>query len=361
MDHRPNKYQIRWLVLLFVLPVFVACGQPAKDIQVDDSKSLEKRFGTMLDVPNAPGKIGADVDSIPLGLAKLPESLLAKVTVERVELGKKLFFDPGLSRDGTIACATCHRPENGFASLQKLAVGIDGKMGTRNSPSLFNRAYGKSFFWDGRAATLEEQSLQPIESETELGNTLSAVMAYLKSDSDYQRRFEAAFGSKDSIQKENLAIALACFQLTLLKGDSRVDRFQAGQGADQLTDVEKHGLWLFEGKGGCWKCHSGANYSDEKFHDTGIKADASHVDYGRFDATRNEADRFRFKTPTLRGVAKTGPFMHNGSINTLREVVEFYDRGGDRRHEGISEKIRPLNLSKEEIDALVAFLKALSE
>ena len=296
-------------------------------------------------------------DNVPLGLSEgrsLPDD--NALTEARVALGRRLFFDPVLSGDRSTACASCHDPAQSFATNEQFAIGVAGARGSRNSPSLINRVYGKSFFWDGRAATLEDQALKPIANKIEMASSVDEVIARLDADASYVHQFRQAFD--DEVTANNLAKALAGFQRTLLSGDSRADRFQAGD-ASALTPDERVGLWIFESRGGCWKCHLGRNYTDELHHNTGVSWSKQPQDLGRFQVTRQERDRGRFKTPTLRDVARTAPYMHDGSIATLRDVVVFYNRGGGKNSHR-DKLIKPLDLNDKEIDLLVAFLKSLT-
>lgn len=294
---------------------------------------------------------------IPAGLdanLSLPDD--NPLTEAKVELGRKLFFDPVLSKDRTVACASCHDPSHGFASKDPRAVGIGSRRGRRNAPSLINRAYGAFQFWDGRAASLEEQALKPIDNELELGSSVADALKRLSDDPSYRTLFAKAF--PDGITAPNLAQAIACFERTLVSGNSGVDRFVATE-VTALDASARHGLWIFQSRGKCWKCHSGANFSDERFHNTGISWGKEPLDLGRFEVTKKDEDRGRFKTPTLRNVALTPPYMHDGSLATLEEVVEFYDRGGNANPhlDGMVEK---LELNAEDKKDLVAFLKALT-
>ncbi|TMQ33639.1 MAG: cytochrome-c peroxidase [Planctomycetota bacterium] len=277
------------------------------------------------------------------------------LTEAKVRLGRKLFFDPILSVDGKIACASCHQPDHGFASSTAVAVGVGSKRGRRNPPSLLNRAYGSAFFWDGRAATLEDQALHPIASPQEMGHTVPEAVKRLQASKEYVALFQAAF--PDGVTATNLARALASFERVLLTGNTPVDRFRAGQ-LQALNESERHGLWLYESRAQCWRCHSGANFSDERFHNTGVSWGTT-ADLGRYEITRQEADRGRFKTPTLRGLIATAPYMHDGSLATLEEVVDFYNRGGGKNL-NLDAVLAPLGLSKTDAADLVAFLKALS-
>jgi cytochrome c peroxidase len=298
------------------------------------------------------------LQTIPLGLdAHRPIPKENPLTEAKVQLGRKLFFDPILSADGTVSCASCHQPDHGFASPHPLAVGIGGKRTPRNAPSLFNRAYGTSFFWDGREATLEDQALRPIENPLEMGDSVPAAVKRLQGHKAYPAQFQAVFG--DGVTATNLARALASFERVLLLGNSRVDRFRAGD-TQALTENERHGLWLYESRGRCWRCHSGPNFTDEQFHNTGVSWGQTPLDLGRFETTRIETDRGRFKTPTLRGLTQTPPYMHDGSLKTLEEVVAFYNRGGGKNPH-LDPALGPLELAKNDVRDLVAFLKALSD
>ena len=293
--------------------------------------------------------------AIPLGL---PASLARAEagSDELAALGRRLFFDPLLSADRSIACASCHDPEHGFADERAKSSGVGGQETLRNSPTLYNRALGRTFMWDGRFATLEEQVTAPIENELEMALSLDDAVARLAADPEYVAGFRGALGAEPS--RDGLARALAAFVRRLLYGDSRVDRFRAGEhGA--LTREERAGMWFFESRGGCWRCHSGGNFSDEDFHDTGVGAVQGVPEEGRLAVTGDEADRGRFKTPTLRGLSETAPYMHDGSLATLEEVVRFY-RDGGRANGNLDPAIRPIEMTDEDVAHLVAFLRALS-
>jgi cytochrome c peroxidase len=273
-----------------------------------------------------------------------------------IELGSRLFFDPLLSRDRTIACGSCHVPERGFADSQPFSAGVSGRRTARNTPTLLNRARGTSFMWDGRASTLEEQALLPIENPLEMDLPLDEALARLASDGPYRAAFERVFARAPD--RAGLAAALAGYVRTLVTGTSAVDRFRAGE-FEALSDGERAGLWLFESRAGCWRCHSGANFSDEDFHATGVGAVDGRPEDGRFAVTGREQDRGRFKTPTLRGLALTAPYMHDGSLATLAEVVEFYRRGGQPSTHR-DPLLRPIEMDERDARHLVLFLEALS-
>jgi cytochrome c peroxidase len=296
------------------------------------------------------------VAEVPLGLAPRPVPTDNPLTEARVQLGRKLFFDPILSADQSVACASCHQPKHGFASAEARPRGIRGQQLARRAPTLFNRAYGTAFFWDGRVGSLEEQALRPIEDPAEMGSTVADTVQRLRTNPQYAAQFATAFD--DGVTATNLARALAGFQRVLLRGNSRVDRFRRNGEHAALSPEERSGLWLYESKARCWRCHTGANFTDEGFHNTGVSWDKEPADLGRYAVTKKDEDRGKFKTPTLRGVGLATSYMHDGSMRTLEEVIEFYNRGGianPNRDPGLA----PLGLSTQQMRDLVAFLKAL--
>ncbi len=304
-------------------------------------------------IPSVPAHL-----EIPAGLdLHMPIPLGNPLTEAKVALGRELFVDPRLSRDRAMACATCHNPARAFTDGRALSVGVFGRRGARSVPSLVNRGYGKSFFWDGRTTNLEEQVLRPIQDPNEMDMTLDEVMAGLRRDQRYTALFQTAFERLPN--SDDLARALASYVRTILSGDSPVDRYIYGSG-DGLSDRARQGLRLFRGKARCANCHFGHIFTDEGFHNTGVAwSDGEWLDDGRFGVTGEESDRGRFKTPTLREIARTAPYMHDGSITTLEDVVEFYDRGGSS-NPYLDPEIRPLSLTEDEKLALLAFLGALS-
>ncbi|MFQ5507278.1 MAG: cytochrome-c peroxidase [Planctomycetota bacterium] len=293
----------------------------------------------------------------PLGLpAEVPGPAKNPLTKASFELGRRLFFDPLLSLDRTVSCASCHQPAFGYSSPDALPIGVHGKKALRNAPTLFNRGFGRRQSWDGRAATLEEQVLLPIENPVEMDLPLEKALTRIRASETYRRRFAETW--QGGITEQNLSRALASFVRGLMLGDSLIDRFRGGQ-LRALGPDAKAGLWLYESKGGCWRCHSGPNFSDEKLHNTGVGVRDGKPEAGRFAISGEDTDRGRFKTPTLRGLAQTAPYMHDGSLRSLRDVVHFYRRGGNENR-WLDPAIRPLALSDEEVSQLVAFLEALS-
>jgi cytochrome c peroxidase len=283
-----------------------------------------------------------------LALTAVLCSHLHSQTVEPVALGRKLFFDGRLSADGSVSCGTCHDPKRAFADDRTLSVGIFSRSGPRHVPSLVGRAFGFSQFWDGRVMTLEEQVLEPIRNPKEMDMTVERVLERLSSDAAYP-----------GLTEKSLAGALASYVRTIRSTGSPYDGFLSGS-TPGLTEAEREGLRLFRDKARCYVCHSGDQLTDESFHNTGVAwRGGSLLDEGRAQVTGKAYHRGAFKTPTLREIARTPPYMHDGSIATLEEVIEFYDRGGNS-NPYLDENIVPLRLSRSEKNAVLAFLRALS-
>ncbi|MBL8857503.1 MAG: c-type cytochrome [Planctomycetes bacterium] len=302
-------------------------------------------------------------DTLPADFgARIPECLVPDGFVDRpaapeiAALGRALFFDPILSIDRTVSCASCHDPAHGFADGRVTSPGVRGANTLLHTPSLFNRGFGRRFSWTGHVESLEGQVLLPIPNGREMGLDLGDAVERLRADAHYGPRFEAAFGAPAGMK--NLSTALTAFVSRIHTQESAVDRFQSGV-FDALDDPERAGLWLYESKAGCWRCHVGKNYTDEDFHTTGIGARDGVALPARFEFSGEESDRGRFKTPTLRGLAHTAPYMHDGSLATLEDAVAYYRRGGNPNAQ-MDERIQPLALTDAEAASLVAFLRALS-
>jgi cytochrome c peroxidase len=334
---------------------------------------------------------------LPLGL-NVGSSAIAipqdnPLTRAKIELGRQLYFDPRLSSDKTVSCASCHSPKEGYGAHTRFGVGVRKQEGGRNSPVSYNRILSQAQFWDGRAATLEEQAKGPIASPIEMANTHDACIECLKGIEGYRAQFDTVFG-KNSLNIDNVAKAIASFERAIITGPSPADYYEplrAFQAAfsDFLEDLKafqeddpasyakymqlkkasdahpisgsaKRGRELFFGnKAGCTACHVGANFTDEKYHNLGVGMEAKEPDLGRYVISKDEKDKGCFKTPTVRNVALSAPYMHDGSQQTLEEVVEWYDKGG-HPNPHLSDKIKKLNLTKEEKADLVAYMKALT-
>ncbi|MGF1670653.1 MAG: cytochrome-c peroxidase [Balneolaceae bacterium] len=305
------------------------------------------------DIWNDPHKI-----PIPLGLdlhMPVPEENLP--TKEKIELGEKLFFDSRLSKDLTVSCASCHKPEFGFADTSAVSIGIDAQTGLRNVPTLINRAYGRMFSWDGRAQTLEEQVLLPISNPIEMDMNIDELVKRLQEIPEYKEAFRRTYDS--GVTVEGISFALSTYIRTILSGNSIFDLYMHGE-TDTFPPPVLRGLQLFRGKANCTNCHVGPNFTDEQFHNTGVAfTNSSFADKGRYRITEDESDTGVFKTPTLREIEHTPPYMHDGNIKTLEEVIEFYNRGGNP-NPYLSNEVEPLDLTDDEKRDLIEFLRSLS-
>jgi cytochrome c peroxidase len=268
---------------------------------------------------------------------------------DKVALGKQLFFDPRLSGDNKMSCATCHDPKKSFGDGLVRGKGRDGKPLVRNVPSLLNVAHYESYLWDGRSKSLEDQALVPIQSPDEMNQNLDELEKELNAVAGYVAQFQAVFGTK--VTREGIAKALATFQRTLITKPSPFDRYLKGE-RDALSDEAKDGMRLFMGDAGCVQCHRGPLLSDGKFYRLGV----SRQDKGRGVVTGKKEDDYKFRTPSLRNIAQTGPYMHDGSQDTLDEVVTYYYRN---MPSGLD--VEPLlGQSFSEIPLIVAFLRSLT-
>ncbi len=354
----------------------VRAEQPARESLDEITKRLEAKGAHEPFQPKTP--LGLDPEAIAKGI---PQD--NPLTPAKVELGKQLYFDGRLSADGTVSCASCHDPAHGWADPGQFSKGVAGKLGGRNAPTVINRVLGKVQFWDGRAGTLEQQALGPIENPVEMAAKLDDVVTKLNGLPGYKAQFERVFGGPAT--KERIALAIAAFERTVLSGASRVDlddeaeRFAKVDESDEfdaetrarakaareavarapLTESEKRGKKLFFNKASCALCHSGQNYTDELFYNLGVGAQAKTPDEGLCVISKKAEDWGKFKTPGLRNIAESAPYMHDGSEATLEAVVDYYDRGGTK-NKNLSDRIKPLGLTKEEKADLVAFMKALS-
>ena len=303
---------------------------------------------------------GSYTMDLPLGLQAssvyVPEG--NPITEPKIALGKLLYFDMRLSNDDSVACATCHDPAHGFAEPRATSRGVGGQVGARNAPTVINRLFSKEQFWDGRAADLEEQAKGPVMNPIEMSMPSETVLlAKVAAIKDYGPFFEKAFGIPE-VTMDRIAQAIASFERTVLSGDSPFDRYQAGD-KTALSAAAVRGMAIFNGKGNCVTCHAGFNFTDEDYHNLGVGMTAQTPDVGRQKVSKAEADTGAFKTPTLRNVTETAPYMHDGSEATLVDVIAFYDRGGNKNPH-LAKEIRPLGLTAEERADLLAFLKSLT-
>ena len=352
------------------------------------SASLQARQGRQADLV-------AVLNNPPLGLPAVPVPADNPVTADKVQLGRLLFFDRRLSANSTLSCAMCHVAEQGFAQNElKTPVGIEGRGVRRNAPTIYNTAYLKRLFHDGREFSLENQVWGPLLAGNEMGNlSIGMVIQRIRSISSYDQLFESAFGRGPDMQ--TIGMALASYERTLVSGDSPFDRWYFGEEESALAESAQRGFELFRGKAGCVACHEIAQdfalFTDDGFHNTGVgyyatmrpnngelvvllaPGQAERVetdllqttgterfrDLGRYEVTGLPADRWRYRTPGLRNVELTAPYMHDGSLPRLRDVLLFYNRGGVP-NEVLDSLIKPLGLDDEEIDDLLEFLKSLT-
>ena len=314
------------------------------------------------------------------------------MTRAKIELGRQLYFDARLSADSNVSCASCHDPDEGFSRETRFGIGINAQEGNRNSPVAYNRILSGAQFWDGRAESLEAQAVGPIANPIEMGNTHEACVECVAGIEGYKRQFDAIFD--DGVTIDNIGKAIATFERTLVTGPSAYDyweplrvfrnTFEADledlellkeddpdlydEYMELVAASEKHPFSesaergreiFFTEKGNCTACHAGANFSDEKYHNLGVGMEVEMPDLGRYEVTKDEKDKGAFKTPTVRNITSSAPYMHDGSQNTLEEVVEWYAKGG-HPNPHLSEKMKKLELTDQDKQDLVAFMKALT-
>jgi cytochrome c peroxidase len=337
-------------------------------------------------MPSKPEKIKDEplVATVPAGLPPLTLRINVPasnpLTKGKYELGRQLYFDPRVSRDGTVSCATCHNPAKGWTDGTRVSIGIAGQAGSRNAPSVLNTAYGKTMFWDGRAPSLEAQAQGPIQNAIEMGQqSYKQIVDRLREVPGYREQFESVFGT--NVTLDGMAKAIASFErVAALSGNSKYDKYSAGEN-QALSASEKRGMVLFGlrlntddefksdallQKAKCTLCHQGFNFTDEQFHNLGVgwvEKTGKFADLGRWAmdpiGAKSDASIGAFKTPSVRDVEKTGPYMHDGSLATLEQVVDHYDKGGTP-NPYLDTDMKKLNLTKQEKADVVAFLKALT-
>ena len=391
---------MRFRLIFLVIALILAAGATIIFTTGVIGASYEPRGG----VASAAGAAGdwalralKRIQTPPIGLPEVPIPKSNPPTVEKIKLGRKLYFDRRLSHNNTMSCAMCHIPEQGFGNNElATSVGLEGRSVKRNAPTSFNVAYMKRLFHDGRDTSLETQILGPLLADVEMDNpSMGYLIEEIKGFADYAGLFEAAFDSPPDIR--NLGEALASYQRTIISGDAPFDRWRLGREADGMSASARRGFELFEGKAKCAQCHivdqASALFTDHQFHNTGIgyRADVleparkdpvevelapgvkvmvdrksvnsvghGHIkDLGRMEVTENPADLYLFRTPGLRNIELTAPYMHDGSIRTLEGVVRFYNKGGIA-NSGLSTLIEPLGLNDQEITDLVDFLGSLT-
>lgn len=374
------------------VPLLHGAGDDKTGYETKEYKTNSKALTTRL---GKKANLIALVKQPPLGLPAVPIPSNNPITVEKIELGRKLFYDRRLSLNSTFSCAMCHVPEQGFTHNEiATAVGLEGRSGRRNSPTLFNIAYAEKLFHDGREDTLEQQVWGPLLAHNEMGNPSPAVvLRKIRSLTDYQGMFERVFDKPLSM--EILGMALATYQRSLNSANSPFDQWYFGHNDSAVSASVRRGFRLFSGKANCIACHTvkkdSAIFTDHQLHNTGhgysvafnvrpkkqqllvapghyIEIDSSLFDsvsekkpndVGLYEITEDPADRWKYKTPTLRNIALTAPYMHDGAFKTLEEVINFYNQGGILNEE-LDPLIKPLHLTPNETQDILAFLNSLT-
>lgn len=327
---------MKWTIVIVFLVLISAC----KKSEVGDASGVEDTYKL----------------SIPVGF---PEPVIPDdntLTKSRIELGKRLFFENRLSSDMNVSCATCHQPGRAFSDMNPISIGVNHEVGLRNAPSLANVVYQHAFFAEGGVPSLELQAIAPLTEAHEMNMDVEVLVDRLTSDESYVRQFGKAYHTEPTIHA--LVKALASFQRTLISGNARYDQYQQGK-SDALNAAEIRGMELFfSDEVGCASCHSGFLFTDQTFQNIGLYDE--YEDEGRARLTGNAEDIGKFKVPSLRNIEFTGPYMHNGSMETLEEVVAHFNAGGSG-HISQSEHIKPLGLSDSEQQDLVHFLRSLTD
>jgi len=368
-----------YLIIFFILLMLPFLGEsasfPSKASSIAELRKIysqARKYWPVAEIDE-----GVEVEEIGL-LAAIPFPENNPYSDKKFDLGKRLFNDGNLSRSKQIACASCHDRDLGWADGRKASFGHDRQRGNRNSPTIENVAYSEHFFWDGRAVTLEQQALLPIQDPIEMNFTLAELEQRLNKDSSYRKAFKVAFDD-DRVTANKIALSLATYQRTIVSRRSDFDRFllASKQKTERLkaiyraaiSDKAIHGLHLFRTKARCMNCHYGPTFSDQKFHNIGLTYyKRKYQDLGRYQHTQLPSDVGKFKTPGLRGVMNTAPWMHNGFFADMTGVLNIYNAGGvaikknkeDPLSPETSTLLKPLSLTREEISALVEFLKSIS-
>ncbi|MDE3242998.1 MAG: cytochrome-c peroxidase [Nitrospirota bacterium] len=306
------------------------------------------------------GMVIADGTTVP-DIGPLPTAVPIPPTnlnyAAKIALGKQLYFDGRLSKNNAVSCAFCHNPGTGFADPRQTSIGVGGGVGGRQAPTVYNTGFLPLQFWDGRAGSLEEQAIGPIVNPVEMAETHENVVKKLGKIKGYRQQFHAVFGTDVNLQ--GIAEAIAAYERTVVSTNSAFDKYMLGD-ADAMDGAAIRGMALFKGKARCVLCHNGPNFTDNRFHNLGVpQTGPMKEDLGRYYVTRQDRDKGAFKTPTLRSIAETAPYMHDGVFKTLEEVVDFLDKGG-AVNPNLSPLIKPLGLTQREKADLVGFLNALA-
>jgi cytochrome c peroxidase len=349
-NHLRIHHKTAFAVALLAFAAFTDAGCHSNNV----SAHSERPIGTPITI------------AVPLGLPGVPVPRDNPATAEAVALGRRLFYERKLSSDNSLSCASCHNPTLGFTDRQKHSTGFKGQLGKRNAPTVMNAAYLPFQFWDGRAGSLEDQAAGPIANPVEMNEKHDVCVSKLATDPTYKTEFRKVFGP-GPVTLGKIEKAIASFERTLISGDSLFDRYQFGGDSTALSPAAIRGLAIFrdQARANCAACHTISDhfalFTDGKFHNIGVGVDdeGNLTDLGRYDETKAAADKGAFLTPTLRNVAVSAPYMHDGSLKTLRDVVDYY-AGGGNSNPYLDKRIKPLHLSGKERDDLVQFLESLT-
>jgi cytochrome c peroxidase len=337
-------------ILIGLVPVVTALTAHSLSSAVEVSPSSDASHGTV----TIDGMTVPDIGPLP---TSKPTGSTSSNDAAKVALGKQLFIDGRLSKNGAIACAFCHNPGTGWADPRQTSIGIGGGLGGRQAPTILNTGFNPLQFWDGRARSLEEQALGPIQNPIEMGETHENVVRKLKGIKGYQQQFRAIFSANPNLQ--GIAEAIAAFERTVISTNSAFDKYVLGD-SKAMDEAAVRGMTLFKGKARCILCHNGPNFTDNQFHNLGVpQVGPMKEDLGRYYVTKVEKDKGAFKTPTLRSITETAPYMHDGVFKTLGEVLDFLNKGGGA-NPNLSPLMKAVNLTLEEKTDLLAFLKALT-
>ncbi|MGQ0810723.1 MAG: cytochrome-c peroxidase [Nitrospiraceae bacterium] len=345
---------MRWKSALVLLLIGVGTVWWLADRSPLVAQELQSRSVTDWPTVSLDGLTVPDIGPMPSVVPVPPTNLNYS---QKVDLGKQLYFDGRLSKNNGVSCAFCHNPGTGFADARQFSIGAFGTAGGRQAPTVYNSGFNPLQFWDGRAGSLEEQAIGPIHNPIEMAETHESVAPKIAKIPGYQKQFRAVFGKDVSLQ--SIAEAIAAFERTVVSANSSFDKYVMGD-SQAMEEAAVRGMRLFKGKARCILCHNGPNFTDNQFHNLGVPQEGIlKEDLGRFNITRMERDKSAFKTPTLRSVTETAPYMHDGVHKTLEEVIDFVDKGGGPNPR-LSPLMKPLALSTEDKTDVIAFLKALT-
>lgn len=330
------------------------CGMMGLFMIASIGMGSEPGFDPSIGMITVDGYKVPDIGPLPTAVPTPPTNLNYAA---KISLGKQLYFDGRLSQNNAISCAFCHNPVAGFADPNQTSTGVGGKRGGRQSPTVYNTAFNPFQFWDGRAGSLEEQAIGPIHNPVEMAETHETVVPKIAKINGYKEEFQKVFGTGVSLQ--GIAEAIAAYERTIISTNSDFDKFVLGD-PKAMGEEAQRGMDVFKGKGRCILCHNDSNLTDNQFHNLGVpQVGPMKEDLGRYYVTLRERDKGAFKTPTLRSITESAPYMHDGAFKTLEEVVDFFDKGGNANPQ-LSPLMKPLGLTPQEKTDLIAFMKALT-